>query len=147
MDSRVRHIAKSITWRIVASSTTFFITLGFFGQAELAKASLLTAFETSIKLLIYYLHERIWFRLSTNMSARMRHIAKAITWRILASGTTFLLTLLLFGGHDDVTEKATMIALTESVLKMLFYYGHEEAWYRINLGVESRRSEKGLNND
>ena len=71
----------------------------------------------------------------------MRHIAKAVTWRVIASGTTFILALLLFGGHKDALEKATWIALIESVLKMMFYYGHEEIWYRINLGLDNRQKE------
>ncbi|MEO9965613.1 MAG: DUF2061 domain-containing protein [Reichenbachiella sp.] len=142
MDSRVRHIAKSVTWRIIASTTTFSLTLAFFGKAEIALASWLTVIETLLKIVIYYFHERIWFRLSTKLNTRMRHIAKAITWRVIASATTFLLALLLFGGHDDALEKATLIALVESVLKMAFYYGHEEIWYRVNLGLDRKNLEE-----
>lgn len=141
MDSRVRHITKSVTWRIIASATTFSLTLIFFGKAELALASWLTAIETSIKIVIYYFHERIWFTLSTKLNSKMRHIAKAITWRVIASATTFILALLLFEGHEGALEKATWIALIESVLKMAFYYGHEELWYRINLGLDDRQKE------
>lgn len=57
--SRVRHIAKSITWRIVASITTFVLAYLFFG--DLAKASGLMAVEVVIKMLLYYLHERAWY--------------------------------------------------------------------------------------
>lgn len=138
MDSRVRHIAKSITWRVIASATTFSLALSYFGRAEIGKVSLLVVFETTLKMLIYYVHERVWFKLTVNLSHKMRHIAKAITWRVLASGTTFLLALFFFHGHDDAMEKATFIALIESVLKLIFYYGHEEVWYRINLGLDDR---------
>lgn len=142
MDSRVRHITKSVTWRVIASATTFSLTLAFFGKAELALASWLTVFETSIKIVFYYYHERIWFKLSTNLNSRMRHVAKAITWRLIASGTTFILALILFEGHEGAMEKATWIALIESALKMLFYYGHEEIWYRVNLGLDNRNKEQ-----
>ncbi|MFY0651250.1 MAG: DUF2061 domain-containing protein [Cyclobacteriaceae bacterium] len=142
MDSRVRHIAKSITWRVIASGTTFSLALIFFGRAEVGRVSLLVVFETTIKMLIYYLHERIWFKVNLGLGHKMRHIAKAITWRILASGTTFILALLFFSGHEGAMEKATFVALIESVLKLLFYYGHEEAWYRINLGLDSRNKSK-----
>lgn len=138
MDSRVRHITKSVTWRVIASATTFSLTLAFFGKAELALASWLTAIETTIKILFYYLHERVWFKWSTKMNSRMRHIAKAITWRVIASGTTFALAIILFEGHEGALEKATWIAIFESALKMLFYYGHEELWYKINLGLDER---------
>ncbi|MEP1788751.1 DUF2061 domain-containing protein, partial [Reichenbachiella sp.] len=97
--------------------------------------------ETSVKIIFYYFHERIWFKLSTNLNSKMRHIAKAVTWRLIASGTTFILALVLFGAHEGALEKATWIALIESVLKMGFYYGHEEIWYRINLGLDNREKE------
>ncbi len=142
MDSRVRHITKSITWRLIASTTTFVLALMFFGQAELAKVSWLVVFETSSKIAIYYVHERIWFKLSTHLNSKMRHVAKAITWRVLASATTFGLALFFFSNQEGAMEKATSIALIESVLKMAFYYGHEEAWYRINLGLDRREQNK-----
>ena len=62
-----------------------------------------------------------------------RSVAKAITWRIIASSTTmgivFLFTgkLLLAGG----------IGLVESISKMLFYYLHERAWTRSSYGKVS----------
>lgn len=64
-----------------------------------------------------------------------RHIAKTITWRLIASATTFGLALLFFGNDQQAVEKATGIALVETVLKMGLYYGHERAWYRIAWGV------------
>lgn len=67
-----------------------------------------------------------------------RHIAKTITWRIIASGTTFILAWLFFKEDAHAAEKATGVALTESVIKMVFYYFHERAWYRINFGVEKK---------
>ena len=40
MDSRVRHIAKSITWRIIASGTTFSLALIYFGKAGVKKPAI-----------------------------------------------------------------------------------------------------------
>lgn len=62
-----------------------------------------------------------------------RSVAKAITWRVIASSTTmgivFLFTgkMLLAGG----------IGLVESISKMLFYYLHERAWSRSSYGKVS----------
>ena len=71
--------------------------------------------------------------------SRKRHIAKTITWRIIASATTFVLAK-LFGLSLD---KALYVAGTEFVLKMVFYYYHERAWYKFNFGVQHKRE----NND
>lgn len=72
------------------------------------------------------------------MNSKVRHITKAITWRVIASGTTFLLAWLFFRDDPNATQKATWIAISESVLKIIFYYLHERAWYRFNLGLDKR---------
>lgn len=65
----------------------------------------------------------------------IRHIAKTVTWRIIASGTTFLLALLFFHDDPNATEKATGIAIVESILKMGFYFLHERAWHLSAFGL------------
>ena len=68
-----------------------------------------------------------------------RHIAKTITWRIIASLTTFVIAYFFFRDDPLATEKATGVALTESVIKMGLYYFHERLWYKSNFGLTSRR--------
>ena len=58
--SRIRHIAKTITWRLVASITTFSLVYLFTG--DINKATWLMASEIVLKLLLYYAHERAWFK-------------------------------------------------------------------------------------
>ena len=58
--SRIRHIAKTITWRIVASITTF--TLVYFFTGDINKSLWLMVTEMVLKLLLYYYHERVWFK-------------------------------------------------------------------------------------
>lgn len=62
--------------------------------------------------------------------SRIRHLAKAVTWRIIASVTTFLLAWFFFQDDAQAIQKATSVAIAESVLKMGLYYFHERAWYR-----------------
>jgi uncharacterized membrane protein len=65
--------------------------------------------------------------------SRQRHIAKTITWRIIASATTFTFVYVVFG---DI-RAASGIMVMESILKMVLYYFHERAWFRYgNLGRE-----------
>ena len=61
--------------------------------------------------------------------SQLRHILKAITWRVIASLTTFVLALIFFRDDPLATEKATGVAIAESILKILFYYLHERAWH------------------
>ena len=45
---------------------------------------------------------------------KLRHISKAITWRIIASTTTFLLALAFFGDDAQAIRKATGVAIAET---------------------------------
>ncbi|MGY8902000.1 MAG: DUF2061 domain-containing protein [Flavobacteriales bacterium] len=58
--SRIRHIAKTITWRIIASLTTFILAYVF--TQDITKSLWLMGTEMVLKLLLYYYHERVWFK-------------------------------------------------------------------------------------
>ena len=74
--------------------------------------------------------------------SRKRHIIKTITWRIIASGTTFVLALFFFQDDEKAIEKATGIAVAESAIKMVLYYFHERVWYSSNFGIKNRHHDK-----
>jgi uncharacterized membrane protein len=66
-DSPSRSLAKAVSWRLIASLTTFLITFVIFRQRisgpykEILEASgLVLLFDVIIKIGIYYLHERLW---------------------------------------------------------------------------------------
>lgn len=58
MEKRSRSLAKTISWRIVATATT--IILVFFCTGDLIISSSVGLLEIFSKIVIYYLHERIW---------------------------------------------------------------------------------------
>ncbi len=63
---------------------------------------------------------------------KKRHLAKTLTWRILATSDTFLIAWLITGEINW----AGAIAGVEVITKMILYYVHERVWYRYsNLGV------------
>lgn len=64
----------------------------------------------------------------------IKSILKAITWRIIASTTTFLLTFLIFQDDPYATEKATGVACAEAIIKIVLYFLHERAWNSIFWG-------------
>jgi len=63
--------------------------------------------------------------------SKKRHLAKAITWSILASATTFFVGR-AFGLESDM---ALMIVAIDRALKFGFYYIHERTWFSSNWGV------------
>ena len=72
--------------------------------------------------------------------SKKRHIAKTITWRIIASLTTFILAMIFFREDPNAAQKATGIAIAESILKMILYYFHERFWYKSSFGLTKRKS-------
>ncbi|MCP5029707.1 MAG: DUF2061 domain-containing protein [Actinomycetia bacterium] len=66
-------------------------------------------------------------RLLASESGRRVHVAKMITWRMIATGTTVLIAYLLIG---DLRLGATIGGI-EATAKMALYYGHERAWARM----------------
>lgn len=61
MDSSVRSLAKAISWRITGSIDTFVISWLITGQALLASGIAFT--ELLTKVVLYWLHERVWNRI------------------------------------------------------------------------------------
>ena len=62
-----------------------------------------------------------------------RSIAKAISWRILASATTFIIFYFTAGGKVAL-EVITAAVGIELVTKMAIYYVHERLWANIYWG-------------
>ena len=60
---------------------------------------------------------------------RIRTLYKTLSWRIVASLDTFLISWLVTGYF----LLASTIASVEVVTKMGLYYGHERLWQRIKL--------------
>jgi len=62
-----------------------------------------------------------------------RHIAKAITYRMVGSLTTFILTYIFTGSFMI----STSVSFIEIIIKPLNYFIHERIWYKyIKWGVE-----------
>ena len=59
-----------------------------------------------------------------------RHIAKTITWRIIGTIDTMVITWLITG--DPMT--GLKIGGVEVFTKMVLYYLHERVWYKIPFG-------------
>jgi len=64
----------------------------------------------------------------------IKSIVKAITWRLIASATTFGLAYLFFHKDPYAAQKASGVAIAEAFIKMLLYFFHERLWERIRWG-------------
>lgn len=62
MVSYKRHILKTVTWRIVGTLDTFLLSWLITGNAKVGGA--IAAVEVITKMVLYYLHERVWYNYS-----------------------------------------------------------------------------------
>lgn len=65
------------------------------------------------------------------MVERKRHLAKALTYRVLGSAGTAAIAYVATG---DVKIGAS-VGVIDSIVKIGIYYAHERVWYRIRWGV------------
>ena len=62
MVSYKRHIAKTISWRIIGTLDTMFISWFITGSWEWGLA--IGGIEVFTKMFLYFLHERVWYNFS-----------------------------------------------------------------------------------
>lgn len=71
------------------------------------------------------------------MESTRRSIAKAASWRILATIITTAIALAMTGKW----EFAATIGLADTFTKFFIYFGHERFWNRIAYGREQKQPE------
>jgi uncharacterized membrane protein len=80
-----------------------------------------------------------------NKENPLRSVVKAITWRLIASATTFLIVFVIFRQYsektfNEVLQTASFITIVELFAKILFYYLHERVWTNISWGKVWKRN-------
>ena len=58
--SPARHLAKAVTWRILGTLDTILISWFFTGSLAIGAA--IGGFEVITKTILYYGHERVWYK-------------------------------------------------------------------------------------
>jgi uncharacterized membrane protein len=127
-ESHQRAVVKALSWRVIGTLDTFLWSWLITHQPVAAGA--IASFETMTKVALYYLHERAWRLIRQSPNARLRSLAKAVSWRLVGSLDTFILTLLVTGK----LKYAVSIAGAEAVTKIILYYLHERAWRQVPWG-------------
>ena len=63
-----RHVAKTITWRIVGTIDTMII--GWLITGNVMTGLKIGGIEVVTKMILYYLHERMWFKINLGLPHR-----------------------------------------------------------------------------
>lgn len=136
-----RHLAKTMTWRIVGSIDTMII--GWIVSGDPLVGLSIGGTEVITKMILYFLHERVWLKYGykkdvegKSSMSKKRHLAKTFTWRIIGTIDTTLLAWII-AGDPMIGLKVGGI---EVVTKMVLYYLHERLWYKFDFGVEKKKN-------
>ena len=126
-----RHLAKTISWRTIGTLDT--VLISYFVTGEISYGIKIGAFEIISKMLLYYFHERLWFR-SKIKNSNKRHILKTFSWRFIGTLDTFTISWIITGNLFTGVK----IGLIETISKMILYFCHEKLWYKIDFGLDRR---------
>lgn len=66
MDNHARSVAKAISWRATGTVDTFLISFVLSGSVKLAGG--IASVEVITKMVLYYVHERVWTKISWGRS-------------------------------------------------------------------------------
>ena len=63
-----RHLLKTVSWRIVGTIDT--ILLGWFVTGQVSLGAKIGGMELITKMLLYFLHERFWYKINFGLPSR-----------------------------------------------------------------------------
>lgn len=137
MQSRRISLIKGITWRIIGTLDTIFLSWLFTG--DITKALKIGGIELITKIILYYIHERVWLLFHIGKKKvtdengvvhyeekHSRSFVKGMSWRIVGTIDTIIIAFFVTGDFS----KAFEIGFTEVFTKLILYYLHERAWLK-----------------
>jgi uncharacterized membrane protein len=131
-DKPIRSLVKGVSWRMVGTIDTFFVSWLILGDIRLAAPIALT--EVLTKVFLYFLHERLWniikWGRKYNKPTHVRSLVKGISWRFVGSTDTILISLF----YSGLVLGSFGIGLSEILTKVVLFYLHERLWTVIRWG-------------
>ena len=66
-----RHVAKTVTWRIVGTLDT--MVLGWLITGDPLTGVKIGGVEVMTKMVLYFVHERVWYKINFGLPQRKKH--------------------------------------------------------------------------
>ena len=121
-DSHRKSMLKSVIWRLLGIFVLAIVTYVF--TRSLVQTGLITFLHHGAFLIIYYLHERVWFKIH-RIQGKKRRMLRAFTYEIILGHCVLgLITLLVTGSWT----KVTLITITYIENKLWMYLVYDWIW-------------------
>lgn len=153
-EQHYRSVIKGMTWRVLGTLDTIFLSWLFTGSIETAIK--IGAIEVFTKIFLYYIHERIWINSNYGKKTiidfdgkiihkdhHYRSVIKGFSWRFFGSLDTAVIAFFVTGDYT----KAFSIGFAEIFTKVILYYLHERVWHRIGIGKKHTYVKTNHEND
>lgn len=139
-EKSLRTVVKATSWRVFATCDTILLSYIFTGQ--IGTALKIGATEVFTKIFLFYLHERyVWANLKFGRTyaadgvtvtgdKHIRSIVKGASWRFFGTLDTIFLAWLWTGNPLS----ALKIGFTEVLTKIILFWLHERAWFKVKWG-------------
>lgn len=121
-----KSLIKTITWRIIGSADTFLVSYLVTGTFEAAIK--ISGIGLCTKMIMYFVHERLWNKSVEKKQSRIKSAIKTGTWRLIGSLDTFIISLFIV----DNISTAAAIGGIGFFTKSVWYFLHERAWSKVN---------------
>ena len=144
-ENHFRSVIKGATWRAIGTMDTIFLSYIYTGH--IGKALRIGGVELFTKIFLFWLHERVWMRLTFGteevrrgnevivQDKHWRSIVKGASWRAIGSLDTFWIALLINSDAPHATQTAFYIAATEVITKIGLFWLHERIWMKVRWGA------------
>jgi len=133
-DTTARSLVKSMMWRVIAGSVTFFTSLRF--SRNISTALSIVGSDFFSKAATMFIGERLMNKSQAGRKSGAddvrRSLAKALLWRLFAICNT-LTTSLLIAKDWSIASK---IAGSDAVFKTGLMFTYERVWAKIEWGKE-----------
>jgi len=133
-ETTARSLVKSMMWRVIAGSVTFFTSLRFSGSINTALTIVGSDFFS--KAATMFIGERLMNKSQAGRKSGAddigRSLAKALLWRLFAIANTLTMSYLI---AKDLSM-ASKIAGSDAIFKTGLMFVYERVWAKIEWGKE-----------
>lgn len=133
-DKHIKTLAKTITYRVISSVVTVFLTLILGGN--ITQALTMGTIVMCIAMIHYYLYDRLWMFIAWQRNTRgedsqVRSLVKSVIYRITAIVVTAAIARMVFA---DTNLVALILASIKFVVNLIAYYALERIFNSISWG-------------
>ena len=132
MDTNIRTLAKTVTYRLATFVLTYLITMLLTGQQT--TSAWIAILSLTAGSLTFIIHERIWTRVKWGnlggFDRKVRSVIKTITYRLWSLFIVFVLGLFFGLGASE----ALSVTVVLNIMYLLTHYTNERVWNRVKWG-------------